>query len=212
MVIGSADALQRRRTEISENIWRRGLDPIDRAAFVAELHEVLRAEAGVDPGASPQQLAVTARWAKERATDTADMMSAVYGFTDSVAGTLGLNARTIRRDLELHRGLRPDVVAKLRGLPIAGNAGQLRALAKLTEADQRAAVGLIIGGKAKGATEALAILRQKPKPDPETKAWSAFFGGWSRMSARRRREALRELAEQGLPTGVSLTFTEAANV
>lgn len=205
-IVGSADAMDRRQAEISENVFRRGLDPLDRAAFVAELYELQKARAGVAEDASPQGIAANAKWLKERAEDASAKIAHAYGFADDVAAKVGLSRRSIYNDLALHKGLRPDVVAKLRGLPIASNAGQLQALAKLSDADQRASVDLITGRRAKSVSDAIAILRQKPQASPETKAWSAFFGGWSRMSARRRREALRELADQGLPTGVRLVF------
>ena len=210
-VIVDANAIERREREVSENIWRKGLNPIDRAAFVAELHELLKIKAGVDPAAKPQQVAINARWqqvAKADATDTADMMSAVYGFTAEIGAQLGLTDRTIRRDLELHRRLLPDVVEALRGHPALENAAQLRALAKCSEADQRSAAAMILDHSAKTPTEALAMINQKPVLDPDQKAWSAFFGSWSRMSAVKRRLALKELAEQGLPKGARITFDD----
>jgi len=205
----TADGADRRLREISENLWRKGLDPIDRAAFVAELHDLLKVKAGVDPTSSPQQIAGAARWQsaiKAQASDATEMISVAYGFTSEIGERLGLTDRTIRNDLFLHRGLKADVVRRLRGHPLASNASQLRALAKLSEEDQRAALDLIFGGAAKGAAEAVAILRQKPKPRPEDKAWSAFIGSWQRMSAARRKDALRELEQLGLPKGVRITF------
>lgn len=204
----SADALDRRQAEISENLFRRGLDPIDRAAFIAELYELQRAKAGLE-GRSLQSAAAQTRWQKELKTQSADAIQIIgiaYGFTAEIAGVIGLSRQTVYNDLALHRGLRPDVVAKLRGHSLASNATQLRALAKLPEGDQREISGLILAGKCKSVSEARALLRNLPKPDPEAKAWNAFFGSWSRMSAKRRREALAELAEQGLPKGARLVF------
>jgi hypothetical protein len=204
--IVGADALERRAREVSENLWRKGLGPIDRAAFIAELIQIKRTQAGVAPGEDGRKASAAARWAKDQARDATDMMSVAYGWTADVAEMAGVAERTVRRDLELHRGLLPDVVARLRRHPLGANAGQLRALARMSPDDQRAAAAMILAGEAKGASDALATLRQKPKPSPETKAWSAFLGGWSRMSAATRRDALRELSQRGLPKGCRLTF------
>jgi ParB family chromosome partitioning protein len=209
----TSDRADRRMREVSENLLRVGLSPIDRAAFVAEFYQLLRAKAGVAADASPQSVAVNARWQKAlkgNAADTCATAAHVYGWADGVADQIGLSRRSIYNDLELHRGLRPDVVEQLRSLPIAANAGQLRALAKLSEADQRQAVTLIVSGTAKGATDAMGIIQQKPKPSPEKKAWDAFMGSWSRMSAAQRKNALRELAKQGLPKGFSLAIESEA--
>jgi ParB family chromosome partitioning protein len=65
-------ALERRLTEVSENLWRSILGPVDKAAFIAELNEVLRAKAGVDPAATSQQIAAGARWQDTLKADAAE--------------------------------------------------------------------------------------------------------------------------------------------
>lgn len=55
-----AGELDRRQAEIAENLWRRELGPLDRAIFVAEMHEVLRARAGIG-GISAQSIAANVR-------------------------------------------------------------------------------------------------------------------------------------------------------
>lgn len=206
-VIVAADRIAARQAEISENLWRKDLEPIDRAAFVAELVALEKLRKGVDPAKDGRTASAAARWsAKKAAADATETISSAYGWADEVGAHLGLTGRTIRNDLALHRGLIPDVAAKLRGHPVSRNAGQLQALAKLSADDQRAVAGMLLDKACRGVSEAVATLRQRPKPSPEAKAWSAFFGSWGRMSAARRRDALRELAEQGLPAGVRISF------
>jgi hypothetical protein len=208
-IVVNPDRAERLRREISENLFRSGLGPIDRAAFVAEMIDLQRARAGVEPETSPQSVAANARWKnglKKQSTDASVTMTHAYGFADGAAEALGLSRETIYRDLTLHRGLPPGLVAQLRGLPVASNAGQLRALAKMEPGDQVAVVRMLRDGEAKGVSEAFGILRQKPPADMAKKARSAFFGGWSRMTARQRRDALRELADLGLPRGARIVF------
>jgi ParB family chromosome partitioning protein len=209
-VVVSADAAERREREISENLWRLELGPIDRAAFIADLVLVFKEREGIDPAQSPQSIAAQARWKKTAKADAADachQFSRAYGWAGEVAAQIGLSTKTVYADLALYRGLLPDVAASLRGHPVASVGGQLRTLAKLSSEDQRAVCGLILAGDAKAVADAVSILKQKKKPTAEDRAWSAFFGSWSRMSGAMRRAALTELRAQGLPRGVTITFT-----
>ncbi len=207
--IQDRNALDRQAREIGENLFRQELSPLDRAAFVAKQIEVERARAGVAEDVSPQSVAAQARWSQQldtAAASAADIMSIAYGWTDSVAQSLGLTARTIRRDLELHRGLNPDVAATIRTTAVAGNASQLRALARMSDADQRLVAGLIVEGTAKGVSDAAATLKQTPVKSPVQKAWSAIVSNWARLGARDRKDVLRQLAQGDLPKGVVITI------
>lgn len=204
----SADALDRREAEISENLFRRDLDPLDRAAFVAELCEVQRARAGLSGDTSLQSLAAQARWQKALKAQSADAIQTIgiaYGLTADIAAKIGLSRQTIYNDLTLHKRLLPDVAAKLRGHPVGSNASQLRLLAKLSEAEQRAVAELIATGRAKSVAEARRVTSNVRPPDPETKRLSAFIGAFSRMGRAEKRGALHEL-QAILPKGVTLSF------
>lgn len=208
-IVTSADALLRRRAEISENLWGPELSPIDRAAFVAELVHLQKVAAGLDPTKDGRSASAKARWSETLKADAEDASATIahaYGWADEVGEQVRLSRRSIYNDLELHRGLLPAVVEQIRSLPVAKNAGQLRTMAKLPEAEQRTITAMLVERTAKDVTTAQAMLNQKPKPDAQKKAMSAFLGSYSRMGARERRLALQELAKLGLPTGVKLTF------
>lgn len=195
----------RRAREISENLFKLGLSPIDEAAFIAELVQLQKAKAGVPEGASMQSIAATARWADRigiEADDASRIVRLAFGFADDVAEKVGLSRASIYRALEIHRGLKPEVAETIRGLPVAENASQLRVLAKMDEAEQRLVAGLIAEGSAKGVTDAVATLRQAPVPNPTQKAWSALQSNWARLSERDQRLWLAQLK---LPKGVTLT-------
>ncbi len=205
-ILVTGDDRDYREAEISENLFRRGLAPLERAADVADLVAIQKDRLGVQPDASPQSVAATARWADRinlETADATDTMSNAFGWTARVADALDLTERTIRRDLELHRGLNPDVVEAIRGLPVAQNASQLRALARLQPGEQRTVTELLVDGTAKGVTDALATLRQRPVKSPAQKAWSAIQGNWGRLSARQQKELLQALA---MPAGVVITI------
>lgn len=186
-------ALDRRASEVSENLFRLGLAPLDRAAFVAEQIAIEKARAGLEPDASVKSVLATARWADRigaEADDASANIALAFGFTEQVAEKVGLSRRAIYLDLEIHRGVRPEVAAAIRGLPVAGNASQLRTLARLSPADQWEVAELLTEGTAKGVTDALATMRQRPLPDAAKKAWSAFTGSWGRMNQPTQRLAL----------------------
>ena len=200
----SAGELARRAGEVAENLFRMGLSPLDRAAFVAEQIAIEKARAGIDPNATPQSVAAQARWSdrvQAEADDATEIFAAAYGWTAAVAEIVGLSPRAIRLDLELHRGLKPEVAEAQRSLPVGKNASQLRALAKMPEGDQRQVAGLIVEGQASGVTEAQAILRQAPVKSAEQKAVSAVLGNWARISPAQQKALLRTLS---MPKGVTL--------
>lgn len=208
--IQDRNALDRQAREVGENLFRQELSPLDRAAFVAKQIEVERARAGVAEDATPQSVAAQARWAgrlKADADDASAKIALAYGFTDQVAETLTLSKRSIYLALELHRGLNPEVAVAIRTTAVAGNASQLRALAKMPEADQRLVAGLIVEGTAKGVTDAAATLKQAPVKSPVQKAWSAILSNFSRLGNRDRKAVLRQMAQGGqLPHGVVITI------
>jgi ParB-like chromosome segregation protein Spo0J len=212
--IVSAAKVDRRMREVSENLWRRDLDPVDRAAFIAELVSLRRTQAGLAEAGhrgDSVRTAFKARIAAE-ADDTLETISNVYGFTEEVGTQLGLTGRTIRNDLLLYRGLSPTAIERLRAAShsSARNATQLRALAKLERPQQDRVVELLtVPGASLGygvpRTIAEAIAHQLgPKPakaiDAGAKRLSAFIGAFQRMTLAEKKGALAHLGGL-LPTG-----------
>jgi hypothetical protein len=210
------DRAERRLREISENLHRRDLAPLDRGAFLAELVAVHKVRAGLSPDDDGRKASINARWQKSlsnEAVDTNDTMSLVYGWSEQVGEQLGLSKRTIERDLLLHRRLAPMAIKQLqaRPHPVLNNAAQLRQLAKLEPVQQSTVASLLLhaDAKIKGApfktvSEAIAALSGKAKPAPDAKRLSTFIGTYARMGIAERKAALAELAGM-LPKGWSLT-------
>ncbi len=213
----SPDKIGRRQREISENLWRKDLDPMDRANFIAELVRLAKLRAGIDPEAAGRAASANARWqneVKSASKDASDTVTLVYGWSESVADQIGLSKRTVERDIMLHARLSPAVIAMLREArpDIARNAKQLRDLAKYDHKWQRDIVhtlqhgNLQLGGRQpKSVSEAAACLtpNKKPVPDAEAKRLSAFLGAYGRMSLSEKKGALDQLSGQ-LPAGFRL--------
>ena len=170
-IIVSSSWAERRLREVSENLFRRDLDPADRAAFMAELVELARAKTGVT--STGRTASIEARWQKKalksEALDTTVIVTDVYQWSKQVADRLGFSLSTVERDLMLHRRLSPRVKAMLAGHPVYRNASALRSLAKLEPEQQLQVAEMLASGAIKGVGEGLATLSQEPKPSKQAK-------------------------------------------
>lgn len=215
-IIVGANLAERRMREVSENLWRRDLNPIDRAAFVAELVALHKEARGIDPAKDGRVASIMTRWqkaVKEEAADTTATIAGVYGWGQDVGAAIGLSERTIRNDLALYRRLMPSLVAALRDQrhPLATNGAQLQALAKLEHAEQARVVETLLASPAiKSVNDALAKVRGSNRAiDPEAKRLSTFIGTFQRMGLAEKKGALAQL-EGLLPAGTTLSNVEGA--
>lgn len=195
--IGTSDKGERRAREIIENVFRRDLDPLDRAAFVAELYQLEKARVGMPIDGDGRAFSAGVRWQKSLKAEGSHatvMITGAYGMQDEVARKVGLSVESIKKDLLLFKRLAPSLVERVRKLPIASNATALRQLASMEPSDQNQAVTLMEGGRAKGIAEATAIITKRVAPDPTKKRLGTFVSTFSRMSTAERKVALRELS------------------
>lgn len=202
-----------RLREIADLIHRSNPLPFDRAQAVAEAVACYKRMRGIDPSKDGRSASVQVRWQnrlREEAADTNATFALVYGWSAEVAEQLGLSRRAIEYDLLLARRLPTSTIQRLREQrhPILSNASQLRALAKLDEAEQvRIVDQLTAAAPAKSVSDAQARMRgaNRVASDPTAKNLSAFLGAFSRMSLTEKKGALHELRDL-LPAGVQLTF------
>lgn len=198
-ILRGASDLERRSREVSENLWRKNLEPLERAAFIAELLELNRVKAGIDPDASLKSVAVSARWQQQLKADAEDASAKIalaYGLTDEVADQIGLSRRSVYLDLHLHKAIDAGVANQIRATAIGRNASQLRALAALAPEDQRKVAAEIVAGRAAKVSEAVDRLTPgKVKPSAEAKRLSAVLGAMARMGRAERKAALDTLNE-----------------
>lgn len=200
--------------ESSENLHRRVLVPIERAKFIHALCESAMLRIAREHGDLKQQkLAIKARWDRvkkgearadqalqEEGDDTADKMSAVYGWQESAADAFGLDKRTIRRSLELYRLVVepfPELMEQLSGHPVVGeNASQLKAIADVKdEVARRKVIELLIADPDLSADTARAKLgissaTDAPEAAPHQKYFNQIMGGWGRLGLPQKREFL----------------------
>lgn len=200
----SADRMERRLREVSENLWRRDLGPLDRAAFVGEMFELLRARAGIAETDPRTTAATLARWgaanrqvAKNETKNACAIVTHGYGWSDEIADQVGLSRRSIYRDVLLHKGLCPSIRDRLRTLPGGDNATQLRKLAEMHWDAQRRVIAAVDDGRAKDLKDAVQQARGKPPaPDAETRRWNTIVSTLGRMGRRERQAVFDQLAGQ----------------
>lgn len=191
--------------EASENLHRRPLPPIERAAFVHALCQAAQERVARNHGQlSQQKLGAKARWDRvrdgeqrieealqEESDDAADKMSAAYGWQESAADALDLDKRTIRRSLELHRLLIepfPELIEALSRHPVVGeNASQLKTIAQVRdEARRRKVIEVLLADSEIGADDARIMVGVDSELSdaaaaPENKLLSRAIGTLARM-------------------------------
>ncbi len=193
------DWAEARSAEIVENLMRRDLSKLDRAAFIAELYEVERVRAGLQEDEAARKLGAAKRWARDASAN----LALASGLADSVAAKVGLSKRAIFLDLSLHKALLPDLARAIGARALDVPAAKLRAAGRLGPVTQRQLAAAIAGGQ--GFDQALkAALPPRVEASPEDKRLSTFISTFSRMGAREKRAALATLAGMDLPKGVRI--------
>lgn len=228
-VQATGDEVELRRLEASENIERGKRGPLERANFVRAIADAAeRRVKDHHSGLTPEQIAVRARWdalkakaagvarAEEldeaEADYTADNLSCVYGWQESIAEAMGMTSRSVRRDLSLHRALIAPFPGLWRDLavhPVIGdNAAALREIAAIRDEQvRRELIALII------AHPDMALAQAKAKAGladaaaaPATGATKYINGTVSnlgRLSAEQQRSIATNIAETIKPTALT---------
>ncbi len=204
--------------EASENLHRRPLGPLERAAFTAALVTAAQERIAREHGDLDQyHLGAKARWQRVKhgdetaeqalqheTDDAADKMSAAYGWQESVADALGLDKRTIRRDLTLYRLISqpfPDLAEALAKHPVVGeNGSQLKAIAQVKdEALRRKVIEQLLADHEIGVEDAkiaagLEGFRPLATPVEHQKFYNQIIGGWDRLGNPERARFLPKFA------------------
>lgn len=224
-----------RELEASENIHRRPLLPIEHAKFVFELCRAAQERIAREHGdLSQQQLAIKARWDRvkhfeltadqalqEDTDDTADKMSAVYGWQDSVAEALDLGKRKIRRCLAIYRLVVepfPDLAEALEKHPVVGrNESQLTELTRLRdEGIRRKVIEALLADPEIGVEDAKVVAgvgKTVPAatPVPHQKYVDAVVGNLKRLPTPQLKQHLPDIVRALGTPGVKRMMRDLLN-
>lgn len=155
--VQSYDDLHRELAEIDENLIRNELKVLERANHLArrkEIYEAMHPEAKATRDGGP--------FRGNQFTDgevTAD--SATTSFTEDTASKTNAAARTIREDIQIAKGIAPEVQEQIKDTPLADSKSELLKLAKLEEPEQAAVVGKIIE-----SLMGSAVVKRRERPQP----------------------------------------------
>ncbi len=172
-------ALEMRMDEIVENIARRELSALDRAAHVAELKQIYVKLHGETRGG-------------DRKTEKSKRQTLPFwSLSDEVSTKMGLSERTVRADAELFAGLSPASRKAVVGTFLADNRAQLATLAKQPHDDQKALLKILLAAEPKASTMGQALALHHNKVDlstPDEKTFAAFVKLWGRASKHGRKQ------------------------
>lgn len=186
--ISPYDALQARLAEVQENLVRHDLNALDRALFIAEhkrVWELLNPEAGRggdrrSPKARGQTKGQGLHFGPRR-------------FTDAMAETCGLGARTVKYALALSQALSPEAIRILRGSEITRNASELQRLGSEPAERQVRLAKLLVDGSADSVAKARIAAGDAPsgEDDPQEVLFRRIVSNWQRLDAKGRKRFLK---------------------
>jgi len=185
------DDLDAKMLEIDENLFRRELTCLDRAAFLAERKDVYEA---LHP---ESKRGVVGQSAMNNQTD--NLVSLVPSFAEATAIKLGVDARTVFRAIARARNIAPDVRKMIATTWVAQKGAALDALARLQPDEQRAAVAILLKERGpKTIPLALAELRGTPiEQDTDEAEYAALIKAWRRAGKRARDQFVAFLDSEG---------------
>lgn len=206
-VIRSNALDERRSREIAENLFKADLKPLERANFIGEMVEIEKRRSGFAATENILSVAASSRWnkdGKKMSDDASDIVSEAFGFNERVAEKLGLNPRTVYRDLALLR-LSPIIINRLQSFnsAVLENAAQLKSLTKLGVDDAINAIEKLYAGYS--FKDAMSAYLTKPNQcqTPTQKREAAFIGAWVKMS-NIERAAMMEFLTGKEPEGYKI--------
>jgi ParB family chromosome partitioning protein len=157
VIVVSADAVEAQLIELSENIYRNELSPLDRALFVLKFREMYEEKFGK-----------IARGGDRKSKDHGDPLIFAPGrqLSERVQERLGFSEASFKRVNRIGQKLTPALRAAVRGTPAENDQKELLKLAKLPADDQaRVAAGLREGADLKTIW---GWLKPKAAPDAAT--------------------------------------------
>jgi ParB family transcriptional regulator, chromosome partitioning protein len=165
-----------RLQEIVENIGRRELSALDRAAHIAELKTTYLKLYGETRGAKNKGI-------------TANI--AVFNLGPEISTKMGLSERTVRADAALFEGLSPASRKAVVGTYLADNRAQLASLSKQPAEDQKALLKILLAKEPKATSMAAAMALHHNKVDlstPDEKAFAKFVKLWTGASKNAQKQ------------------------
>jgi ParB family transcriptional regulator, chromosome partitioning protein len=165
--------------EIVENVGRRELSALDRAAHIAELQVTYI------------KLYGDARGGDRKSEKSKRQSLPLWSLSDEISSKMGLSERTVRADAELFRGLSIASRKAVVGTYLADNRAQLAALSKQPQDDQKALLKILLAKEPQATSMAAAMALHFNKVDlstPDELVFAKFVKLWTSASEKARKE------------------------
>jgi len=179
--------LEARLIEIDENLFRRELNPLDRAVFLAERKKVYL-----------EMFPETRKGAKNQHAK-GGLLNDTMSFSRQTAERIKLSQRSVERAIHIAENIPADLRARLIGTPWADKQADLLYLASLAESTQRRAMALVFDGAAKSLKAAVAQIDGTAAPEPSSaeRQYARLIDAWNRSGVEVRSHFLAHLREIG---------------
>jgi ParB family chromosome partitioning protein len=199
-IIVEADAVEAQLLEISENLYRNELNPLDRAIFVMKYRELWEEKHGkID---RTQNLKVGAK--SPKGNDYPSVFSGGRELSNHVCNRLGFGAETYKLVNRIGQNLHPTLRAAVRGTDAENDQSALLKLAKLPADDQvKVAAALRENGDLKP------VLTWLKGPKAEVDPQEEIFRKVSALLAKAEASTLRRVLDH-IGTLSDFSFLEAA--
>ena len=195
--IARVNQIERRLIEISENLHRRDLSVIDRAASLAEWQHNYEA---LHP--------MTKRAAKARHHKGLRLLGNYFHtetgeprFDLEAAEKMRMSDRHVRNYLRFYRGLLPELLPALAASRFADRYSELARIARLNGGEQRQVVAALLRAEAPARSVHAALEEIRPARRPATRSeakFQALMAAWARCDRKARRKFLAHLDDIGL--------------
>ncbi|TDE40957.1 ParB/RepB/Spo0J family partition protein [Antarcticimicrobium sediminis] len=181
-------AEEARAMEASNNLGAARMTPLQTAVFVASWKRQYYA---MHPERKPG--------AFKGNQHTGNMVGINLTLTKTIADAFGVSEPTIKRALMAGDHLDPEEVTALEGAPGRITMEDLKALAKIDDAEERTSViSMVASGQAKTLRKAAKVARVTPETapkDPVEEAFKGLFERWKRAPMAARRRFIEEIGD-----------------
>jgi ParB family transcriptional regulator, chromosome partitioning protein len=195
---GGLSAKTAESIQVSENMDRRELAPLEKAMFVHAVADAAKARVEREhPGKSQQQIARASRANKlrlsdirkadERAASTVDNLSTVYSWKHETAEACGLGQKDVQRSIRIYDCIiapNRDLIDAFKDHPVAQSASDLLEICKIDDLVWRRRVIETLTGGAADLDFVLRMLKLKAEPvhpDAYSKFSSQMIGAIPRL-------------------------------
>ena len=200
-VVFEVDAETAFGMEVSENIMRSQLEPLDMCeAFAREKFLYEEAHPETRHGGDRKSEEVSSGRGVHLIAD--DGVAEAKSFADMMAETIGRHPRTVRRYLAL-TGIKSAIRETIResATSLRLNLRELEALSKVAPELQHDVVSRILDGSCPTVKAALDDVTGRREFSPDERSYDRILVSWSKLSAGIRCRFLNDLAEEDLPEG-----------